>query len=192
MFKAAVHSCVSCHNLLCLTCCSTWRRIKGEAFVTVSFCVLFDCVLVSVLLDSRASWAGLIKGDRVPISVVQRRWEVRMRRGFFCSREITCVLWGIRYLLETARRLQYQIRILFSFICWLEGFLLHNGLPCPSPIWAALLAAPLWGFHLHVTGIRSYFQIHYRSLTAVGNQFEESIINVYLKMCHLSFNMFQT
>lgn len=57
-------------------------------------------------------------------------------------------------------------------------FLLHMDFPALPPSELHCLAAPLWGFHLHVTGIRSYFQIHYRLLTAVGNQFEESITNV--------------
>lgn len=42
------------------------------------FPVLFDCVLVSVLLDSRASWPALmIEGDRVPISVVNYYVQLR-------------------------------------------------------------------------------------------------------------------
>ncbi len=46
--------------------------------MTVSFCVLFDGVLVSVLLDSRASWPALmIEGDRVPISVVNYYVQLR-------------------------------------------------------------------------------------------------------------------
>lgn len=37
MFKAMVHSCVSCHSLLRLICCHTWLRIKGGASVSIFF-----------------------------------------------------------------------------------------------------------------------------------------------------------
>ncbi len=150
MFKAAVHSCVSCHNLLCLTCCSTWRRIKGEAFVTVSFCVLFDCVLVSVLLDSRASWPALmIEGDRVPISVVnyyvQLRWEVRMRRGFSAAGKLP-VCSGDSLSVRDSSRLPISdsYHLIFIYLL-LEGFSASHGLPCPSPIWAALFSCTFVG-----------------------------------------------
>lgn len=53
--------------------------------------------------------------------------------------------------------------------------------PALPPSELNCLAAPLWGFHLHVSGIRSYFQIYYRSLTAAGNQYEESITDVKLE-----------
>ncbi len=145
MFKAAVHSCVSCHNLLCLTCCSTWRRIKGEAFVTVSFCVLFDGVLVSVLLDSRASWPALIKGDRVPISVVQLRWEVRMRRGFSAAGKLPVCSGDSLSVRDSSPTPNIRFVYLILIHLLLEGFSASHGLPCPSPIWAALFSCTFVG-----------------------------------------------
>lgn len=56
-----------------------------------------------------------------------------------------CAL-GIRYLVETARRLPILDSYHLIFIhLLLEGFSASHGLPCPSPIWAALFSCTFVG-----------------------------------------------
>lgn len=183
MFKAAVHSCVSCHNLLCLICCSTWRRIKVEAFVTVSFCPLWLCPCLRTACFkselARLWWLREIEFQSAWLITISNGGErCACSEAFLQPGNYLCAL-GIRYLVETARRLPILDSYHLIFIhLLLEGFSASHGLPCPSPIWAALFSCTFVGLPSACDWHTSYFQIHYRLLTAVGNQFEESITNV--------------
>ncbi|CAM4531949.1 unnamed protein product [Leuciscus chuanchicus] len=134
----------------------------------VTLCLTVQTTLISVLLPLKiCSRRILATGDEEHStnSLVSKVKRITFTvRGSECSEAFLepgnylCAP-GIRYLLETARRLPISdsYRLIFIHLL-LEGFsAAHHGLPCPSPV----LAAPLWGFHLRVSVTRSYFQIHW-------------------------------
>lgn len=106
MFKAAVHS---CHSLLCLICCSTWQRVKGEALWLFLFVSSLTVSLsLYCLIQERAGWLWWLREIEFQsvwlITVSNRGERCACSEAFLQLGNYLCAP-GIRYLLETARRL---------------------------------------------------------------------------------------